>query len=92
MPEDTEIITKGNGAIPGKDSTFLGISVRAWLAIVLVATVCASHLSVCIGVLWDAVKTADWSKVGTYTNIGEPLYSMSVAALGFYFGQKTNKP
>lgn len=87
----SETTTKVTGTIPPVDSTLVGVSVRAWIAVVLVLTVCASHLSVAIGVLYDAAKTGDWSKVGTYTNIGEPLYSMSIVALGFYFGQKTNK-
>lgn len=89
---DTQILVKTPAGPTLVDSTFLGISVRAWIALALVLTVCTSHLSVAAAVLIDAVKTGDWSKVGTYTNIGEPLYSMSVAALGFYFGQKTNKP
>lgn len=88
MAVDTETITK----VPALDATLFGISMRAWLALVLVSTVCFSHLSVCVGVLYDAVTTKDWSKVGTYTTVGEPLYSMAVAALGFYFGQHSNKP
>ena len=72
------------------DSTMLGISMRAWLAITLVLTVCLTQVFVTIAVLVEAVMTHDFAKVGTFTNIGEPLYSMSVAALGFYFGQKTN--
>lgn len=87
----SETTTKVTGTIPPVDSTFIGVSVRAWLAVVLVLTICSSHMSVAIAVLFDAVKTGDWSKVGTYTNIGEPLYSMSIVALGFYFGQKTSK-
>ena len=39
----------------------------------------------------DAVMNKDFSKVGTFSTVGEPLYSMAVAALGFYFGQKTIK-
>lgn len=66
-----------------------GISVRAWLAIILVATVCFTHLLVVVGTLWDAIVQKDLDRVGSLTTIGEPLYSMSVAALGFYFGQKT---
>lgn len=87
----SETTTKTIGEIPSQDSSFMGISVRAWIAVALVLTVCASHLSGCAAVLLDASRTGDWSKVGTYMNIGEPLYSMSVAALGFYFGQKSNK-
>lgn len=92
MADDTTILTKTNGVTVAHDSTVFGISVRAWIAIILVLTICASYLIVVSGVVFDAVRTKDWSKVGTFANVGEPLYSMSVAALGFYFGQKTNKP
>lgn len=93
MADDTTILTKTtNGITVAHDSAVFGVSVRAWIAIILVLTICVSYLAVVIGVVFDAVKTKDWSRVGTFANVGEPLYSMSVAALGFYFGQKTNKP
>lgn len=90
--QSSQTVTQTVGEIPSQDSTMFGVSIRAWIAMVLVSTVCGSHLSGCAAVLIDAVRTGDWSKVGTYMNIGEPLYSMAVAALGFYFGQKSNKP
>ena len=87
MTEETTITTAG-----AKDSTIAGVSIRAWLAVMLVITVCATHFSIVIAVLIEAVASHDFAKVGTFTTIGEPLYSMSVAALGFYFGQKvTNR-
>ena len=91
MTEETSIITKETSGPTQADSSFFGVSVRAWLAFVLVFTVCSNHLSVTLGVLVDAILTKDWSKVGTFSTVGEPLYSMAVAALGFYFGQKTQK-
>jgi len=90
MPDDTTFLTK-TGEVTKADSTVFGVSVRAWIAITLVATVCATHLCVGVAVLVEAVLSRDFAKVGTYTTIGEPLYSMSVAALGFYFGQKQNQ-
>lgn len=86
---DTQLTAKG--AADGKDSTFFGVSIRAWLAFMLVASIVATHVSVTTGVVVDAVLNRDWSKVGTFANVGEPLYSMSIAALAFYFGQKTSK-
>lgn len=83
---DTTTFTKN-----GKDSTFFGVSVRAWLAVMLVSAVVFTHVAVTTGVVIDAVLTQNWSKVGTFANIGEPLYSMAIASLAFYFGQKTNK-
>jgi hypothetical protein len=55
-------------------------------------TVCLSHILVVCAALWDAIALKEWGRVGTFTTVGEPLYSMSIAALGFYFGQKITKP
>lgn len=90
MTEETEILvnpTNGSG-----DSSFAGVSVRAWLAIILVVTVCISHIMISAAAIMKTIKTGDITMLGTLTTIGEPLYSMSVAALGFYFGQKSLKP
>lgn len=88
----TETLTKTYSEVPPQDSAFFGVSVRAWLAICLVCTVCFTQAAAVCAVLYDAVRMGDWSKVGTFLNIGEPMYSMSVAALAFYFGQKSAKP
>lgn len=85
---DTTLIQKDSN---GKDSTFFGVSVRAWLALMLVSSIVTTHIAVTVGVVVDAILTKDWSRVGTFANVGEPLYSMSIAALAFYFGQKTAK-
>lgn len=53
------------------DSRPFGISMRGWLALIIVLTVCGMSAA---GVL-----------------VVEPLYSMSMLALGFYFGQKVNQ-
>ncbi len=50
------------------ESAFLGISIRAWLALIIISTTCLL--------------------AGIGRSIEEPLYSMSIAALSFYFGQK----
>lgn len=73
-----------------EDCSFYSISIRAWIALVLVLTVCANHLAITCAVLFEAVKKGDFAKVGTYTTISEPLYSLVVLAVGFYFGQKTS--
>ena len=90
MTEETSMLQKSGLAV-SVDSTVMGVSVRAWLAMMLVSTVCASHITVVIGTMIDAVVRKDFSKVGTYTTVGEPLYSMGLTALGFYLGQKTAK-
>lgn len=88
---DTEFTpANGNGA-DGKDSKVFGISIRAWLALVLVMAVVTTHVMVTMAVVWDAANTHNFDRVGTFANIGEPLYSMSVAALAFYFGTQQRK-
>ena len=64
-----------------KDSRIFGVSVRAHLAIMLIGTVCVSHVFDCVIAYLNKTQIV----------IGEPLYSLVVAALGFYFGQKTTK-
>jgi len=85
----TSVETTGN--LP-PDSSFLGISIRAWVVMMLVGTICLSHLSVTSAVLIDAIFfSKDWSRVGTYANISEPLYGAVMIGIGFFFGQKPNK-
>lgn len=85
----TGFYTNGNGE---KGSTILGVSIRGWIAIMLTASVCVNQLTVTAAALIHAVQTKDLTHLGTFATIGEPLYSMGVAALGFYFGQKSTKP
>jgi hypothetical protein len=74
---------------PVNDSALFGVSVRAWIAIGLVFTVCGNHLTITVATMIDAAVNRDFGKVGTFTTIGEPLYSLATLAIGFYFGQKT---
>jgi hypothetical protein len=74
--------------VSNKDSSFYGISVRAWLAIFLVFTVCFNNIALVIAVLVEAVKSGDFTKVGTYATISEPLYTLVIGAVAYYFGQK----
>ena len=61
------------------DSNLFGVSMRAWLAMIIVGTVCVQGLS----------ETAVALINKTSCMVEEPLYSMAMMALGFYFGQKT---
>ena len=73
---------------PTQDSSILGVSVRGWLAVMLVGTVCAIHAGVIVAQIYLSAKTntlPDWSG----NIVGEPLYSMGMTALGFYLGQKS---
>jgi hypothetical protein len=64
-------------------SQFLGISIRAWLALLITGTVCAN---------WTA-NTVMVSLGYTSANIviPEPLYSVFVGVIGIYFGQQLKK-
>ena len=64
-----------------KDSSVFGVSIRAWLAVVIVGTVCVISAGNAASLIFRKEEVT----------IAEPLYSMAVLALGFYFGQKTNK-
>lgn len=74
-----------------EDSSIFKVSIRAWIAVMLVSTVCFNYLIVVVAVLVESLITHDFTKVGTYTTITEPLYSLSTLATGFYFGQKLSK-
>ena len=65
---------------PVSDSQVLGVSVRAWLAIMLTATVCIMNLVA----LWPSLHGLNQYVL----KIEEPLYSGWLLSLGFYFGQK----
>jgi hypothetical protein len=53
----------------GQTSHIYGVSLRGWLALILLVTVCIIQ--------------------GAGRDIKEPLYSMAVMALSFYFGQNS---
>lgn len=84
MSTDTELIGKEKEPV---ESRVWGISLRGLLALFLVTTVCLSTVFHVIAVLIISIIQGSMDAWATYT-IGEPLYSMSVAALGFYFGQQ----
>ena len=71
MTDETTIITKQDAPAQADTSTLFKVSIRGWLAMMLVATVCAKSM------LDGEVK--------------EPLYSLSIGALGFYFGQSMKR-
>ena len=88
----TASVTETVNDIPAKDSSLFGVSMRAWLAVMLVGTVCVNQATIVTFVMIEAAMSHDFAKVGTFTTVGEPLYSLSIAAAAFYLGQKVNKP
>lgn len=99
MPDEssnTEVITKTSTSVasipPSMDSQLFGISVRAWIVLMCVGAAVFTQMMVTVAVLIDALFiNKDWAKVGTYTNISEPLYGCIMITIGFFFGQKTTK-
>ncbi len=64
-------------------SSIFGVSVRGWLVLILVSTVCAMNLTnlilVCLGLTSMTLQ------------ISEPLYSGFNVGIGFYLGQVMKK-
>lgn len=70
MIEETQIIEKKDSSPSHtQESQLMGVSIRAWLAVMLVFTICAMAY----------LRTA----------VTEPLYTISIMAVSFYFGQKS---
>lgn len=72
---------------PNGDSKIFGVSVRAWLAVLLAATVCTICLSDTIATIYVGIKTSAFPQV----EVKEPLYSMFVAGISFFFGAQKGK-
>ena len=77
MNEETQIFTKEE---PTVTSHFKGISIRAWLALGLILTVCFHSIA--------AIIIAVITKDAKLLVVSEPLYTMSGMALAYYFGQQ----
>jgi len=64
-------------------SQCLGISVRAWLALIITITVCAN---------WTAnTVMVSLGYTSSMLVVPEPLYSVFVGVIGIYFGQQLKK-
>lgn len=70
----------GQGQPNGKDtSSVAGVSVRAWLALLITITICSN---------WTAnMVMASLGVTSVNIVIPEPLYSAFMMVLGMYFGQ-----
>ena len=89
MADDTLIISKDqSGKTVEATSSLFGVSVRAWVIIMLVIGLVTTHLLVTAATLYHAIVSKDFGLVGTLTTIGEPYYTVIGIAVGFYFGQK----
>ena len=86
MTNETE--TQSFTKVDDSSSSISGVSVRAWVTLFLVLGVVGNQLLVTVATLVFATMKSDFALVGTLTTIGEPFYTLSSIAIGFYFGQK----
>lgn len=66
----TQIISK-SGKVIMSQSTIWGVSIRGWIVMVVILTVCAMSLG---GI-----------------EVIEPLYTIAISAVSFYFGQNAQQ-
>ena len=64
------------------DSRVFGVSVRAYLVLMVAGTVCIGYL---------ATLVMAYIQGEIIIEIKEPLYSIAVAAVAYYFGQSKGK-
>jgi len=84
----TETTTEtSNGVNDSHDSQIMGVSVRAWLVLILVGTVCGLAVSYAVT---DIVLSVALKTLPTF-EVKEPLYSIVIAAVAYYFGQSQRK-
>jgi hypothetical protein len=76
----------------GDQSNVFGVSVRALIVFFSVIGVVACHLIVTLAVVYHAVRSGDFSLVGSLTTISEPYYSVVAVGIGFYLGSKSTPP
>lgn len=77
MSEQTEFTQRD------KTSTFVGVSIRAWLALLITFTICGNYTANMI------MASLGYTSVNIV--IPEPLYSAFMMVLGIYFGQSVKK-
>jgi len=84
MPEEnTEIIVSKED-----NSNIFGVSLRGWICLMLCGTVALGFIIRVLGCLWYSISYQDFDILPLNTKVDEPLYTMAVAALSFYLGQK----
>lgn len=77
----TTTVRESTGPTQADNSQIFGVSVRAWIALVLVSTVCLmAVLGVVLVLVGKPIESA------SVTKINEPLYSLAIAAAAFYLG------
>lgn len=68
---------------PPAESQIMGVSIRAWIACVLMGTVCFIYVVDALTTAYLNFKGADIKQT-----IQEPLYSLSLTVVVFYFSKE----
>jgi hypothetical protein len=91
MPEGDTTIIASNGspvnAAPAPESSVLGVSIRAWLAILLVSTICLNQFLLVLSASIEAFATHNFANVSELYTIKEPLYTLVIGTVSYYFGK-----
>lgn len=75
----------GNGA---KDNSLFGLSSRSLIVFLICGTVCAESMVQCLTSAYFAYVTKNIFNF----EIKEPLYSLVIMTVGYYFGQNQKTP
>lgn len=92
MPDDTtNFLTKPDGS--ANESHFMGITIRAWLALALIigGVVVMEIAKVAVVIICVCYFKLDAKDAIGLLEVKEPLYTMSGMALAYYFGNTQQK-
>lgn len=84
MDENTQHFTKPNRENPETASHLFSISVRGWLALILILTICLHSFAKLFIDVYLAIQSGTVAEI----EVKEPLYTMGSMALAYYFGQQ----
>lgn len=87
--EDNTVVMTRRGEL--KESSLFGVSMRGWIAYLLVFTVCANQLLTTFAAVYLSIAKQELTNLGSATSITEPLYTIVIAAMTYYFA-KMNMP
>lgn len=89
MPDDTTILTKSKTDSTG-ESKVLGVSVRGWMAVCVLTTICLSSVLHVSTVAWLAINQGSLDAWATYDHRG-PVFEIGLTIVAFFFGQASKQ-
>lgn len=83
ISEETSLITKAKPKkINPNESSVAGVSIRGWLAFLIVGTICALELATCYACLKKGIEYVP----------NNQLYGIAIMIVTFYYAKKTEPP